>query len=105
MDLLVPASIPHVVEECMMRLASVIAVWVYILLATILEVIASYLIPLSNWVLRDTVVGVIAITTAAAVVMFYMELKYHPRWESVFLLTTLFFVADLMFIWTVSLVH
>jgi Mlc titration factor MtfA (ptsG expression regulator) len=89
----------------MMSIASVIAVWVYILLATVLEVIASYLIPLSSWVLRDTVIVTIALTTAAAVVLFYMELKYHPRWESVFLLTTLFFVADLMFIWTASLVH
>ena len=42
---------------------------------------------------------------AAAVVMFYMELRYQPRWESLFLLTTLFFVADLIFIWTASLVH
>ena len=82
-----------------------IVVWVYIVLATILEVVASYLIPLSSWVLRDTVIVIIAISTAAAVVMFYMELKYRPRWESVFLLTTLFFVADLLFIWTASLVH
>jgi hypothetical protein len=37
--------------------------------------------------------------------MFYMELKYQPRWESLFLLTTLFFAADLIFIWTASLVH
>jgi hypothetical protein len=81
-----------------------ITVWVYILLATVLEVIVSYMLP-NSWALRDTVIGVIAITVAAAVVMFYMELKYQPRWESLFLLTTLFFVADLIFIWTASLVH
>jgi hypothetical protein len=88
-----------------MRIVSVIAVWVFIVLATLLEVVASYLIPASSWALRDTVVSVIAISMAAAVVMFYMELKYQPRWESLFLLTTLFFVADLIFIWTASLVH
>jgi hypothetical protein len=88
-----------------MRIVGVIAVWVYIVLATILEVVASYLIPASSWVLRDTVVSVISISMAAAVVMFYMELRYQPRWESLFLLTTLFFVADLIFIWTASLVH
>ncbi len=88
-----------------MRIVSVIVVWVFIVLATLLEVVASYLIPASSWVLRDTVVSVIAISMAAAVVMFYMELKYQPRWESLFLLTTLFFVADLIFIWTASLVH
>jgi len=82
-----------------------IMVWVYIVLATILEVVASYLIPASSWVFRDTVISVIAITMAAAVVLFYMELRYQPRWESLFLLTTLFFVADLIFIWTASLVH
>jgi heme/copper-type cytochrome/quinol oxidase subunit 4 len=82
-----------------------IAVWVYIVLATILEVVASYLIPASSWVFRDTVISVIAISMAAAVVLFYMELKYQPRWESLILLTTLFFVADLIFIWTASLVH
>jgi hypothetical protein len=81
-----------------------IIVWVYILLATVLEVIVSYEFP-TAWVLRDSVIGVIAITVAAAVVLFYMELKYHPRWESLFLLVTLFFVGDLIFIWTASLVH
>lgn len=89
----------------MMRIASMVAVWVYISLATVLEVIASYLIPMSSWAARDTVIGIIALTTAAAIVLFYMELKYHPRWESIFLLTTVFFVADLLFIWTGSLVH
>jgi hypothetical protein len=88
-----------------MRIVSVLMVWIYIMLATILEVAASYLIPASSWVFRDTVIGVVALSMAAAVVMFYMELKYQPRWESLFLLTTLFFVADLIFIWTASLVH
>jgi hypothetical protein len=88
-----------------MRIVSMIVVWVYIVLATILEVVASYLIPVSSWVFRDTVISVIAISMAAAVVLFYMELKYQPRWESLILLTTLFFVADLIFIWTASLVH
>ena len=88
-----------------MRIVNMILVWVYVVLATILEVVASYLIPASSWALRDTVVSIIAISMAAAVVMFYMELRYNPRWESIFLLTTLFFVADLMFIWTASLVH
>lgn len=87
-----------------MRILGMVTVWVYIVLATVLEVIVSYLIP-NSWALRDTVIGVIAITVAAAVVMFYMELKYQPRWESLFLLTTLFFAADLIFIWTASLVH
>jgi len=83
-----------------MRIVSMIMVWVYIVLATILEVVASYLIPASSWIFRDTIISVIAISMAAAVVLFYMELKYQPRWESLFLLTTLFFVADLIFIWT-----
>jgi hypothetical protein len=88
-----------------MRIVDMIVVWVLILLGTILEVVISYRIPASSWVLRDTVISVIAISMAAAVVIFYMELKYKPRWESLFLLTTLFFVADLLFIWTASLVH
>ena len=88
-----------------MRIVSMIMVWIYIVLATILEVVASYLIPASSWVFRDTVISVVAISMAAAVVLFYMELKYQPRWESLFLLTTLFFVADLICIWTASLVH
>jgi len=88
-----------------MRIVSMIMVWIYIVLATILEVVASYLIPASSWVFRDTVISVVAISMAAVVVLFYMELKYQPRWESLFLLTTLFFVADLIFIWTASLVH
>jgi di/tricarboxylate transporter len=81
-----------------------ITVWVYILLATVLEVIISYVLP-AGWALRDTVIGVIAISVAAAIVLFYMELKYQPRWESLILLVTLFFVGDLILIWTASLVH
>jgi hypothetical protein len=92
-------------EERDMRMATMIIVWVYILLVTVLEVAASYIIPASGWILRDTIIGVIALTAAAAVVMFYMELKYQPRWESLILGTTIFFVADLILIWTASLVH
>jgi RsiW-degrading membrane proteinase PrsW (M82 family) len=81
-----------------------IIVWVYILLATLLEVIISYVFP-ASWALRDTAISVIAISAAAAVVLFYMELRYKPRWESLFLVVTLFFVGDLLLIWTASLVH
>jgi len=87
-----------------MRLVNMIAVWVYILLATVLEVIISYVFP-ASWALRDTAISLIAISAAAAVVLFYMELKYQPRWESLFLVVTLFFVGDLLLIWTASLVH
>ncbi len=58
--------------EKAMRIVSMIVVWVYILLATILEVVASYVIPAGSWVLRDTVLSIIAISMAAGVVMFYM---------------------------------
>ena len=87
-----------------MRIVSMIIVWVYILLATLLEVIISYVFP-ASWALRDTAISVIAISAAAAVVLFYMELRYKPRWESLFLVVTLFFVGDLLLIWTASLVH
>ena len=87
-----------------MRVVNMIAVWVYILLATVLEVIVSYVFP-ASWALRDTAISLIAISVAAAVVLFYMELKYQPRWESLFLVVTLFFVGDLLLIWTASLVH
>jgi len=80
-----------------------VVVWVYILLATVLEVIAYYVIPLGS--LHDSVISIIALSSAAAVVIFYMELKYRPRWEALFLGTTLFFVMDLLLIWTASLVH
>jgi len=87
-----------------MRIVSMIVVWVYILLATVLEVAVSYMLP-TSWILRDTAIGVIALSMAAAIVLFYMELKYQPRWESLPLLVTLFFVGDLILIWTASLVH
>lgn len=87
-----------------MRVAGMIVVWVYILLATVLEVIISYVFP-ASWALRDTAIGLVAISVAAAIVLFYMELKYQPRWESLFLVVTLFFVGDLLLIWTASLAH
>jgi hypothetical protein len=82
-----------------------IAVWVYIILVTLLEVVASYAIPMSSWVLRNTLISVLAVSAAAVVVIFYMELRYHYRWESLILVTTIFYVADLIMIWTASLVH
>ena len=82
-----------------------IIVWVYILLVTVLEVAASYLLPLSSWAFRDTIISLLAISAATVVVLFYMELKYHYRWESLILVTTIFYVADLLMIWTASLVH
>jgi len=88
-----------------MRVATMVAVWVYILLATILEVVAYYVIPLSSSALHDSVISIIALSSAAAVVIFYMELKYRPRWEALILGTTMFFVMDLLLIWTASLVH
>ncbi|HMK83445.1 MAG TPA: hypothetical protein VK503_06985 [Candidatus Bathyarchaeia archaeon] len=88
-----------------MRVATMVAVWVYILLATILEVVAYYVIPLSSWALHDSVISIIALSSATAVVIFYMELIYRPRWEALFISTTLFFVLDLLLIWTASLVH
>ena len=87
-----------------MRVAGMIVVWVYILLATVLEVIISTLFQ-ASWALRDTAIGLVAISVAAAIVLFYMELKYQPRWESLFLVVTLFFVGDLILIWTASLAH
>ena len=88
-----------------MRVATMAAVWVYILLATILEVVSYYVIPLSSWALHDSVISIIAISSAAAVAIFYMELKYHPRWEALYITTTLFIALDLLLIWTASLVH
>jgi di/tricarboxylate transporter len=85
-------------------MAGMIVVWVYILLATVLEVMLSYMFP-AGWALRDTAIGLIAVSVAAAIVLFYMELKYQPRWESLFLVVTLFFVGDLILIWTASLAH
>lgn len=87
-----------------MRILSMIIVWVYILLATVLEVIVATVLPFAS-ALRDTTIGIIAVTMAAAVALFYMELKYQPKWESFFLVVTLFFVGDLLLIWTGSLVH
>jgi flagellar biosynthesis component FlhA len=88
-----------------MRVTTMITVWVYIILVTLLEVVASYVVPMSSWVLRDTIISVLAVSAAAVVVVFYMELRYHYRWESLILVTTLFYVADLLMIWTASLVH
>jgi uncharacterized membrane protein YhfC len=82
-----------------------IVVWIYIMIATLLEATASYMIPMNSWTLHDSVIGIVAISAAAIVVMYYMELRYRPRWESAILGATLFFVADLLLIWTASLAH
>jgi hypothetical protein len=88
-----------------MRPIIMIVVWVYIMLATLLEVTASFTIPMTSWMLHDSIIGIIAMSAAAVVVLFYMELRYRPRWEGAILGVTLFFVADLLLIWTASLAH
>jgi hypothetical protein len=88
-----------------MRPITMIIVWIYIIIATLLEVTASYMVPMTDWAMHDSIIGIIAISAAAVVVLFYMELRYRPRWESAILGVSLFFMADLLLIWTASLAH
>lgn len=70
------------------------AVWVYTLLAVVAEVYVSYAV--SSVLFETTAIIVFAISQAAAVVAFYMNLKEEPGSLILMVIIPLMFISGLL---------
>jgi caa(3)-type oxidase subunit IV len=60
-----------------MSFTTTVGVWIYIVAATVAEVVLFYTIPGSSLV--NVSIAVLAASKAVLIVMYYMHLKYEPR--------------------------
>ena len=60
-----------------MKVALTVGVWIYLVAATVAEVILFYFLPTST--LINLSIGLLAASKAVLIVMYYMHLKYEPR--------------------------
>ena len=84
-----------------MRSFVAIGVWVYMILATLVEVDAFYLI--HAYATVATVITVLATSQAVAIVLFYMQLKDEPGGLRLFALIPIMFLSALFIAMLASL--
>ncbi len=60
-----------------MEIALTVGVWIYLVAATVAEVLLFYLLPAGTLV--NLSIGLLAASKAVLIVMYYMHLKYEPR--------------------------
>ena len=60
-----------------MKVLTTIVVWAYLVAATVAEVIVYYRVPGGDLVYLS--IGVLAVTKAVLIAMYFMHLKYEPR--------------------------
>ena len=60
-----------------MEVTLTVSVWIYLMAATVAEVVLYYLLPAST--LINLSIGLLAASKAVLIVMYFMHLKYEPR--------------------------
>ena len=60
-----------------MEVTLTVSVWIYLMAATVVEVMLYYLLPAST--LINLSIGLLAASKAVLIVMYFMHLKYEPR--------------------------
>jgi cytochrome c oxidase subunit 4 len=60
-----------------LKVLTTIIVWAYLVAATVAEVIVFYRVPAGDLVYES--IGVLAVTKAVLIAMYFMHLKYEPR--------------------------
>jgi len=76
------------------RVQILAGVWLYTILALVTEVYASQNIP--SVVTAATVVIIFALSQAAAIVLFYMDLKHEPGSVILMIIIPIMFLAGLL---------
>ena len=82
-----------------------IAVWSWLVLTTIIEVVASNYLSSVFWTVRGGIESLIALSAVIPLILFYMGLWDEHLSVKMFVLASLFFCADLILIWSASSVH
>ena len=86
-----------------MKIALTIGVWIYLVAATVSEVVLYYLLPASS--LINLSIGLLAASKAVLIVMYYMHLKYEPRSIQYLILPPTLLVAVLILTLVFSVGH
>ncbi len=86
-----------------MEVALTIGVWIYLVAATVAEVLLFYLLPASTLV--NSSIGLLAASKAVLIVMYYMHLKYEPRPLQYLILPPTLLVAVLILTLVFSIGH
>jgi hypothetical protein len=75
------------------------------MLATILEVGASYYLANAAWAIRDGIIAAIMITAIVPLSLTFLDLIGEHVSIKLMIILGVFFSMDLMLIWTAELVH
>jgi hypothetical protein len=84
-----------------MKTSIALGVWAYMMLAVLTEVFAFYRI--ANYPTMATVVSILATSQAAAIVLFYMQLREEPGSLRLFALIPIMFLSALLIAMLASL--
>ena len=82
-----------------------IATWSWLMLATVLEVSASYYLASAAWQVRDGILAAIMLTAVVPMALSYLDLMGEHVSVKIMVALGVFFSMDLILIWTASLVH
>ena len=88
-----------------MERTTIIATWSWMVITVLLEVAAIPLLSSIQWEVRGGIETVIALSAVIPLMLFYMELGKEHLGLKMFVLSALFFCADLILIWSASSVH
>lgn len=83
----------------------ILATWSWLMLATVLEVSASYYLVSAAWQVRDGIIAAIMITAIVPMALSYLDLMGEHMSVKIMVVFGVFFSMDLVLIWTASLVH
>ncbi len=86
-----------------MEVALTVGVWIYLIAATVAEVLLFYLLPAST--LINLSIGLLAASKAVLIVMYYMHLRYEPRPIQYLILPPTLLVAVLILTLVFSIGH
>jgi hypothetical protein len=82
-----------------------VAVWSWLVLTILIEVVASNYLSSVFWTIRGGVESLIALSAVVPLMLFYMGLWNEHLSVKMFVVVSLFFCADLILIWSASSVH
>ncbi len=86
-----------------MKIALTIGIWIYLVAATVLEVVIFYLLPAAAIV--NLSIGILAASKAVLIVMYYMHLRYESRSIQFLILPPTLLVAVLILTLIFSVGH
>ena len=82
-----------------------VATWSWLMLATILEVSASYYLSSAAWQIKDGIITAISFTAIVPLALSYLDLIGEHVSIKIMIVLGVFFSMDLILIWTAELVH